>query len=166
MYSLVFILYIVCFCVHIFLYTGLFFFNEYYVVLNGIYNGINTVILIFFTISVFGLIRAGIEKPAMLQTTNKHYEFKRLFPNTDITKTKRALNITNAYFITGILFILLTGMIKKHPDSLPKIALELLQEDSPKSEYLKRILASTWWFLFLLIPLIYFNEKRQKRKTN
>jgi hypothetical protein len=163
-YYFIVIFYIFCLFVHLSLYAGIFLFDEYYLFFNIICNSVNPLIIIIFLIIVFKLIRDGIERPAILTTANEYSEFKREFPNTDMKKTKMVLNITSSYFFICIGLIFLLSWIKDHPQYFNNKINELLQEQSIKYRYIKRILASAWWFLFLFIPIIYFNDRRKKYK--
>jgi hypothetical protein len=163
-YYFLVIFYIICLSIHLSLYIGIFLFDKYYIFFNIICNSINPLIIIIFLIIVFKLIRDGIERPAMLTAVNEYSEFKRVFPNTDMKKNKMVLNIMNSYFLICVGLTILLHWIKNHPEYFNEKINELLQEQSIRYRYIERILASAWWFLFLFVPVIYFNDRSKQKK--
>ena len=156
-----------CLLIHFCLYIGLFFFNEYFIFFSITCNIINALIIILFLIVVRGMILDGINRPAMLNISSEYIGFKREFPHTNLRKAKNILNITGFYFFLSIASIFFLGYIRNNPDYvngkyiLEKIY-EIIQNESKEWTYTNRILSSAWWFNFLGIILIYFNDRRKR----
>jgi hypothetical protein len=144
----------ICILINISLYIGIFLFNEYYLFYNIVCNIIHPIIIIHFIFIFLKLYRDEIKRPGLINTENKYLGFMRMFPNTDI-KTGILLKITNIYFVLTVGIIFLIPMIRDH--------YEILQDQSVKYQYINRILANGWWFLFLIMPVIYYNDRRKQK---
>jgi hypothetical protein len=114
------------------------------------------------------MIRDRIERQKMLITDNEYFGLKREFPNTDIKRTKILFEITGFYFYLSIGLIFLMAWIKNHPEYfigkyIFEEIYEILQNQSVKYQYINRILANGWWFVFLTMPIIYYNDRRKQK---